>query len=211
MAFNCLMHQSIDHHHPPPPPTRTWGRVDSQAIEQFVYLGIVATVLGKFEVDLPRQSWLRGKLPLFNQLVVATVWGHGGGGHSSDVPGGGVEAVVMMLLLLLTSWPKYMTASADEKSNPLFRGGGGGGWRLWICCCCCYWPFGQSISRVVFSVIQLLVKSLWYRIKVAMGLKKCCRVVSSFTAVVCRLCCRVVISLKLSCSRSFEHEVQYDT
>ena len=63
---------------PSSPPTRTWGRVDSQAIEQFVYFDIVATVLGKFEVDLPRQSWLRGKLPLFNQLVVATVWGSWG-------------------------------------------------------------------------------------------------------------------------------------
>ena len=26
-----------------------------------------------------------GKLPLFNQLVVATVWGHGGGGQSSEL------------------------------------------------------------------------------------------------------------------------------
>ena len=68
MALNCLMHQSIDHYHPP-------GRVvDSQAIEQFVYFAIVATVLGKFEVDVPRQSRLRGKLPLFNQLVVVTMW-----------------------------------------------------------------------------------------------------------------------------------------
>ena len=78
MALNCLMPQSIDHHHHP----QTWtsGRVvDSEAIEQFVYFDIVATVLGKFEVDLPRQSWLRGKLSLFNQLVVATVWGHGMG------------------------------------------------------------------------------------------------------------------------------------
>ena len=78
MALNCLKHQSIDHHHHP----QTWtsGRVvDSEAIEQFVYFDIVATVLGKFEVDLPRQSWMRGKLPLFNQLVVATVWGHGVG------------------------------------------------------------------------------------------------------------------------------------
>ena len=100
--------------------------VDSEAIEQFVYFDIVATVLGKFEVDLPRQSWLRGKLPLFNQLVVATVLGHGGGGHSSElqtksqircsgVGGGGggrggcgVEAVVM-LLLLLAFWPKYLS------------------------------------------------------------------------------------------------------
>ena len=73
MALNCLMHQSFDHHHRPQ--TRTCGRVvDSEAIEQFVYFDIVATVLGKFEVDLPRQSWLRGKLPLFNQLVVATLW-----------------------------------------------------------------------------------------------------------------------------------------
>ena len=51
--------------------------------------------------------------------VIAVMFRGGGGG--------GVEAVVMMLLLLLTSWPKYMTASADEKSNPLFRGEGGGG------------------------------------------------------------------------------------
>ena len=57
-----------------------------------------------------------------------------------------------------------------------------------------------SLRYVVFSVIQLLVKSLWHRTKVAMGLKKCCRVVSSFAAEGCR----VVISLKLSCSRSFE-------
>ena len=91
--------------------------MDSEAIEQFVYFDIVATVLGKFEVDLPRQSWLRGKLPLFNQLVVAIVWGHGGWGHKavncrrkvkSAVPGGGVEAVVM-LLLLLGFWPKYLS------------------------------------------------------------------------------------------------------
>ena len=26
-----------------------------------------------------------GKLPLFNQLVVATVWDHGGGGQSSEL------------------------------------------------------------------------------------------------------------------------------
>ena len=68
-----------------------------------------------------------------------------------------------------------------------------------------------SLRHVVFSVIQLLVKSLWHRTKVAMGLKKCCRVVSSFAAEVRRLCCRVVISLKLSCSRSFEKQVEYDT
>ena len=72
---------------------------------------------------------------------------------------------------------------------PLFRGGGGGGgggWRLWLC----YWPFGQSISHVCcvlrnttnYMLSELQVKSLWHRIKVAMGLKKCCRVVSSFPA-----------------------------
>ena len=44
MSLNCLMHQSIDHHHPLPP---TSGRaVDRQAIEQFVYFDIVATVAG---------------------------------------------------------------------------------------------------------------------------------------------------------------------
>ena len=69
-----------------------------------------------------------------------------------------------------------------------------------------FWPKYLSCC---FSVIQLLVKSLWHRIKVAMGLKKCCRVVSSFAAEACRLCCRVVISLKLSCS--FEQQVEYDT
>ena len=72
-----------------------------------------------------------------------------------------------------------------------------------------FWP--KSLRYVVFSVIQLLVKSLWHRIKVAMGLKKCCRVVSSFAAEVRRLCCQVVISLKLYCLRSFEHQVEYDT
>ena len=50
--------------------------MDSQAIEQLVYFDIIATVLGKFEgLDLPKQSWLRGKLPLFNQLIVPTAWG----------------------------------------------------------------------------------------------------------------------------------------
>ena len=44
-----------------------------------------------------------------------------------------------------------------------------------------------------------------------MGLKTCCRVVSSFAAEVRHLCCRVIISLKLSCSCSFEHQVEYDT
>ena len=89
MALNYLMHRSIDHHYHPQ--TRTCGRVvDSEAIEQFVYFDIVATVLGKFEVDLPRQSWLQGKLPLFNQLVVC----------------GGA---VVMLLLLLAFWPKYFS------------------------------------------------------------------------------------------------------
>ena len=68
-----------------------------------------------------------------------------------------------------------------------------------------------SLRYVVFSVIQLLVKSLWHRIKFAMGLKKCCRVVSSFAAAVRRLCFLVVVSLKLSCSRSFEDQVEYDT
>ena len=46
-----------------------------------------------------------GKLPLFNQLVVATVWDHGGGGQSS---GGGMEAEVM-LFLLFAFWPKYLS------------------------------------------------------------------------------------------------------
>ena len=91
------MHQSIDHHHPPP--TRTlWRVLDSQAIEQFVYFDIVATVL--------RQSWLRGKLPLFNQLNVATVWGSRGWGHSSELQ---TKSQVSAVL---------------------------GGWRLWLCCCC---------------------------------------------------------------------------
>ena len=40
-----------------------------------------------------------------------------------------------------------------------------------------------SLRHVVFSVIQPLVKSLWHRTKVAMGLKKCCRVVSSLPTV----------------------------
>ena len=90
--------------------------MDSEAIEQFICFDIVATVLGKFEEDLPRQSWLRGKLPLFNQLVVATVWGLGGGAIAvnyrrkvkSAVQGGvgdWVEAVVTLLLLLLAFWP----------------------------------------------------------------------------------------------------------
>ena len=86
---------------------------------------------------------------------------------------------------------------------PLFRGGGerGGG------CGYVVVVIGLlakvSLRYVVFFVIQLLVKSLWHRTKVArpIGLKKCCRVVSSFAAEVRRLCCRVVISLKLSCSR----------
>ena len=81
---------------------------------------------------------------------------------------------------------------------PLFWGGGSGG------CGYVVVVIGLlakvSLRYVVFSVIQLLVKSLWHRTKVAMGLKKCCRVVSSFAAEGCR----VVISLKLSCSRSFE-------
>ena len=86
MALNCRMHQSIDYHHTSQK-TRVGGGGGGGVIEQFVYFDIVDTVLGKFEVDLPRQSWLRGKLPLFNQLVVATVWGSrvcvcvcGGGG-----------------------------------------------------------------------------------------------------------------------------------
>ena len=93
--------------------------MDSEAIEQFVYFDIVATVLGKFEVDLPRQSWLRGKLPLFNQLVVASVGPWGWGPYSSELQtksqircsrraGGGGEAVVM-LLLLLGFLPKYLS------------------------------------------------------------------------------------------------------
>ena len=108
MALNCLMHQSIDHHHPPP---QTRGRVvDSLAIEQFVYFDLVATLLGEFEVDLPRQSLLRGKFQLVNQLVVATVWGSRGWGRISELQtkfqvmkfplfrgGEGVEAVVMLL------------------------------------------------------------------------------------------------------------------
>ena len=63
-----------------------------------------------------------GKLPLFNQLVVATVWDHGGGGQSSELQkksqircsgggggwGGGVEAEVM-LFLLFAFWPKYLS------------------------------------------------------------------------------------------------------
>ena len=78
MGLNCLMHQSIDHHHHPKPrPVGGWW---IEAIEQFVYFDIVATVLGEFEVDLPRQSWLRGKLPLFIQLVLATVTGPWGWG-----------------------------------------------------------------------------------------------------------------------------------
>ena len=76
------MHQSIDHHPPPPNPGEG---VDRQAIEQFVYLDIVATVLGIIEVDQPRQSWLRRKLPLFNQPGEATVWGSRGWGHRSEL------------------------------------------------------------------------------------------------------------------------------
>ena len=57
-----------------------------------------------------------GKLPLFNQLVVATVWDHGGGGQSSELQtksqircsGGGVEAEVM-LFLLFAFWSKYLS------------------------------------------------------------------------------------------------------
>ena len=114
------MHQSIDYHHPPP----TRGRL---VIEQFVYFDIVATVLGKFEVDLPRQSWLRGKLPLFNQLVVATVWGS---------------------RVCVCVWGGVIAVNRRRKVKyPLFWGRWGAGWRLWLCCCC-YWPFGQSISQV---------------------------------------------------------------
>ena len=68
-------------------------------------------MLGKFEVDLPRQSWLRGKLPLFNQLVVATVYGLCGLGDiavNRCSCGGRMEAVVM-LWLLLAFWPKYLS------------------------------------------------------------------------------------------------------
>ena len=80
----------------------------------------VATVLGKFEVDLQRQSWLRGKLPLFNQLIVATVWGSRGWG-----------------VIAVNCRRKVKYAVLGE-----------GVWRLWLCCCC-YWPFGQSISQVI--------------------------------------------------------------
>ena len=93
--------------------------MDSHAIKQFVYFDIVATVLEKFEVDLPRQSWLRGKLSLFNQLVVTIVWGSRGG---EGVGKAGVIAVNCRRKV------KY----------PLFLGGGGLGGvrRLWLCCCC---------------------------------------------------------------------------
>ena len=114
---NCLMHQSIDHHHPPP--TRTlWRVLDSQAIEQFVYFDIVATVL--------RQSWLRGKLPLFNQLVVATVWGSRGWGHSSEL-------------------------QTKSQVSAVLGGGGGCGYVVVV-----IGPLAKvSFKYVVFSVIQL--------------------------------------------------------
>ena len=151
--------------------------VDSEAIEQFVYFDIVATVLGKFEVDLPRQSWLRGKLPLFNQLVVATVLGHGGGGHSSE-----------------------LQTKSQIRCSGVGGGGGEGGLRGGGCGYVVV-VIGLlakvSLRYVVFSVIQLLVVSLASN-KSRHGSQKCCRVVSSFAAEVCRLCCRVVISLKLS-------------
>ena len=55
------------------PTTRGGWWIARQLSSLFTLIDIVATVLGKFEVDLPQQSWLWGKLPLFNQLVVATV------------------------------------------------------------------------------------------------------------------------------------------
>ena len=74
----------------------------------------------------------------------------------------------------------------------------------------------QSISQVccflrnttTSSLSGIELKSPWPW--VSKSGQKCCRVVSSFAAEVRRLCCRVVISLKLSCSRSFEHQVEYD-
>ena len=139
MALNCLMHQSIDHHHHPQ--TRTCGSVvDSEAIEQFVYFDIVATVLGKFEVDLQRQSWQRGKLPLFNQLVVATVWGHGVGAIAVNC--------------------RRKVKSAVP---------GGGGLRLWLCCCC-YWPFGNCCflrNTTTSSLSGIELKSPWVSKSVA--------------------------------------------
>ena len=58
-----------------------------------------------------------GKLPLFNQLVVATVWDHGGGGQSSELQtksqircsGGGGGGAEVMLFLLFAFWPKYLS------------------------------------------------------------------------------------------------------
>ena len=71
-----------------------------------------------------------GKLPLFNQLVVATVWDHGGGGQSSEL---------------------------QTKSQIRCSGGGGGGLRL---CCFCYLPFGQSISQVCCFLRNTTTSSL---------------------------------------------------
>ena len=134
---------------------------------------IVVTVLGKFEVDLPRQSWLWRKLPLFNQLVVATVWGSRGGkgwGHSSELQTKSQVSAV----------PGWGVGGGVGVGGGWGWGGGGGG--------CGYvvvviGPLAKvSLMYVVSSVIQLQVKSLWHRIKVAMRLKKCCRVVPSFAA-----------------------------
>ena len=52
-----------------PPNPDLWGVVDSEAIEQFVYFDIVATVLEKFEVGLPRQLWLRGNCHCLTSLL----------------------------------------------------------------------------------------------------------------------------------------------
>ena len=103
--------------------------MDSEAIEQFVYFDIVATVLGKFEVDLPRQSRLRGKLPLFNQLVVASVGPWGWGPYSSEL----------------------QTKSQIRCSRRTGGGGGGCGYVVVV-----IGLFAKvSLRYVVFSVIQL--------------------------------------------------------
>ena len=94
-----------------------------------------------------------GKMPLFNQLVVATVWGHGGGviavmfRGGGGGGGGGCGYDVVAIIDLLAKVSHSLCRRKVKSAVP--GGGGGGGGGLWICCCCCYWPFGQSI--VLFS------------------------------------------------------------